>query len=87
MEPFAIGELYTTLIEPNLQVRATIFGSHLTKEPKASSVLTKWWNWEPTFATNFGNDAKMVTKVGGQILATKLGFCTRLPITGTNIEL
>ena len=37
-------------------------------------MLTKWWNWELTLATNFGNHAQIVTKVGGQILATKFGF-------------
>ena len=51
----------------NLQVWATIIGSHLTREPTASPVLTKWWNLELILATNFGNDPQMVTKVGGQI--------------------
>ena len=58
----------------NLQVWATIIGSHLAREPTASPVLTKCWNWELTLATNFGNHAQMVTKFGGQSLATKFGF-------------
>ena len=58
----------------NLQVRATVIGSHLKKEPTASPVLTKWWKLELTLATNFGSHAQMVTKFGGQILATKFGF-------------
>ena len=53
---------------------ATIIGSHLAREPTASPVLTKWWNWELTLATNFGNHVQMVIKFGGQILATKSGF-------------
>ena len=44
------------------------------KEPTANPVLTKWWKLELTLATNFGNHAQMVTKFGGQILATKFGF-------------
>ena len=58
----------------NLQTWATIIGSHLSREPTVSPVLTKWWNWELTLATNFGDHVQMVTKIGGQILATKFGF-------------
>ena len=36
-------------------------------------MLTKWWKLELTLATNFGSHAQMVTKIGGQILATKFG--------------
>ena len=43
---------------------ATIIGSHLTREPTASPVFNKWWNWELTLATNFGSHAQMVTKFG-----------------------
>ena len=46
----------------NLQVWATIDGSHLAREPTASPVLTKWRNWELTLATNFGSHAQMVAK-------------------------
>ena len=74
MESFRIGEILTTQIVSNLQVRATINGSHLAREPTASPVLTKWWNWELTLTTNFGSHAQMVTKFVGQILATKFGF-------------
>ena len=74
MEPFPIGEIWTTQIVSNLQVWATIIGSHLKKEPTASPVLTKWWKLELTLSTNFGSHAQMVTKFGGQILATKFGF-------------
>ena len=31
MEPFPIGEIYTTQIVSNLQVWATIIGSHMTR--------------------------------------------------------
>ena len=74
MEPFPIGKIWTTHIVSNLQVWATIIGSHLTTEPTLSPVLTKWSKWELTLVTNFVNHAQMVTKVGGQILATKYGF-------------
>ena len=37
-------------------------------------MLTNWWKLELTLATNFGSHAQMVTKFGGQILATKFGF-------------
>ena len=37
-------------------------------------MLTKCWNREVTLATNFGSHAQMVTKFGGQNLATKFGF-------------
>ena len=37
-------------------------------------MLTKWWKLELTLATNFGSHTQMVTKFGGQILATKFGF-------------
>ena len=37
-------------------------------------MLTKWWKLELTLATNFGSHAQMITKFGGQILATKFGF-------------
>ena len=53
---------------------ATLIGSHLTREPTASPVLTKWWMWELMLATNFGSPLQMVTKVGSQILDTKFGF-------------
>ena len=39
----------------NLQVWATFIGSHLTRDPTSSPVLTMWWNWELTLVTNFGN--------------------------------
>ena len=53
---------------------ATIIGSHLTRKPTVSPVLTKCWNWELRLATNFGSYAQMVIKFGGQNLATKFGF-------------
>ena len=74
MESFPISEIKNTQIVSNLQVWATIIGSHLTRKPTASSALTKWWNLELTLATNFGSHTQMVTKIGGQILATKFGF-------------
>ena len=48
---------------------ATFIGSHLTREPTASSVLTKWWNSELILAASFDSLRQMVTKVW---------FCTRL---------
>ena len=74
MESFPIGEVWTTQIVSDLQVWATIIGSHLTRKPISSPVLTKCWNLELTLATNFGSHAQMATKFGGQILATKFGF-------------
>ena len=53
---------------------ATYIGSHLTREPTASPVLTKWWIQELMLTTNFGSSLQMVTKVGRQILATKFDF-------------
>ena len=55
MEPFPIGQIWTTQIVSNLQVWTTIVASHLTREPTVSPVLTKWWNWELTLATNFSD--------------------------------
>ena len=64
----------------NLQVWATIIGSHLTREPTTSPVLTKWWNLELTLATNFGVHAQMAC--GYQRWWPNFGyqiwFCTRL---------
>ena len=57
-----------------LQGWATIIGSHLTRKPTVSPVLTKCWNWELRLATNFGSYAQMVIEFGGQNLATKFGF-------------
>ena len=74
MEPFPIGEILTTQIGSNLQVWATVIGSHLAREPTGNPVLTKCWNSELTLATNFGSHAQTVTKFGGQILAAKFGF-------------
>ena len=74
MESFPISEVQTTQIVSNLQVWATIIGSHLTRKPIGSPVLTKCWNLELTLATNFGSHAQMATNFGGQILATKFGF-------------
>ena len=79
MEPFPMGEIWTTQIVSNLQVWATVIGGHLKKEPTASPVLTKWWKLELSLATNFGSHAQMVTKFGGQILATKFGFVPDWP--------
>ena len=44
----------TTQIVSNLQVWATVIGSHLKEETTASPVLTKWWKLELTLATYFG---------------------------------
>ena len=74
METFPIGEIQTTQIVSYLQVWTTIIGSHLTRKPTASPLLTKCWNWELTMATSFGSHAQMVTKLNGQILPTKFGF-------------
>ena len=55
-------------------------GSHLTREPTASPVVTKWCNWELILATNFGNLCPKVTKVGSQNFGYQIWFCTRLCI-------
>ena len=57
---------------------ATFTGSHLTREPTAIPVLTKWWNWELILATNFGNLCTNVTKVGSPNFGYRIWFCTRL---------
>ena len=57
-----------------LYLITTYIGSHLTREPTVSPVLTKWWMWELMLATNSGSPLQMVTKDGSQILATKFGF-------------
>ena len=57
---------------------ATVIGSHLTREPTASPVLTKWWKLERTLATNFGNHActnGWWPKFG---FGYQIWFCTRL---------
>ena len=38
-----------------LEGLATLIGSHSIREPTASPVLTKQWNWELILATNFGS--------------------------------
>ena len=47
--------------KPELSLSLDLIGSHLSREPTTSPVLTKWWNWELTLATNFGSHAQMVT--------------------------
>ena len=80
MEPIPTSEQYTPQIMSNLQVWATFTGSHLTRETTVSPVLTKWWNWELTLATNFGNPlthAQMVRPYQSwwsKFLATNFGF-------------
>ena len=67
----------------------TFIGSHLTREPTPSPVLTKWWNWELMLATNrlpiLAAHTQMVTQVGGQNFGYQFWFCTRLSIVGVNI--
>ena len=58
----------------NLQVLATLNGSHLIREPTSSPVLTKCWNLELILATNFGNLHKQPPNLVAKILATKFGF-------------
>ena len=66
---YVVWEMAAILSQPQC-----VNGSHLAREPTASPVLTKWWNWELTLAINFGSHAQMVAKFGGQIMATKFGF-------------
>ena len=47
-----------------LEGLATLIGSHLTREPTASPVLTKQWKSELMLATNFGRLCPKVTKFG-----------------------
>ena len=58
----------------NLQVLATLNGSHLIREPTSSPVLTKCWNLELILATNFGNLHIRPPNLAAKILATKFGF-------------
>ena len=43
--------------------RCGYFYCHLTSEPTASPVLTKWWNLEIMLATNFGSPYKWLPKL------------------------
>ena len=58
----------------NLQVLATLSGSHLIREPTSSPVLTKCWNLKLILATNFGSLHKRTTNLVAKISATKFGF-------------
>ena len=62
----------------NLHVWTTFIGSHLTREPTAILVLTKWWNWELMLATNFGSLSQTVTKVGSPNFYYQIWFCIKL---------
>ena len=55
MAPISIGEQQTPPIMSNLHVWVLFLGSHLTWDPTASTVLTKWRNWELLLAINFCN--------------------------------
>ena len=57
---------------------ATLIGSHLTRQPTASPVLTKWWKSELMLATNFGSICRKVTNFGSQNFGYQISFCTRL---------
>ena len=62
-----------------LEGMTTLIGSHLTREPTASPVLTKWWKSKLMLATNFGSLCPKVTKtVGSQNFGYQICFCTRL---------
>ena len=58
----------------NLQVLATLNGSHLIREPTSSPVLTKCWNLELILATNFGNLHIRSPNLAAKIFATKFDF-------------
>ena len=64
-----------------LEGLATLIGSHLTREPTAGPVLTKWWHWELILATNFGSLCPKVTNYGSQNFGYQIWFCTRLFIS------
>ena len=71
----------------NLQVLATLNGSHLIREPTWSPVLTKCWNLELILTTNFGNLHKRTPNLVAKILATKFGFvpdCVKAEYTSIN---
>ena len=57
-----------------LEGLATLIGSHLTREPTASPVLTKWWKWELILATNFGSLCPEVTNYGSQNFGYQIWF-------------
>ena len=57
---------------------ATLIGSHLTREPIASPVLTKRWKWELMLATNSGSLCPEATNFGSQNLGYQIWLCTRL---------
>ena len=61
-----------------LEGLTTLIGSHLTRQPTASPVLTKWWKSELMLATNFGSLCPKVTKAGSQNFGYQIWYCTRL---------
>ena len=61
-----------------LEGLAILIGSHLTREPTASPVLTKCWKSELMLATNFDNLCPKVTTFGSQNFGYQIWFCTRL---------
>ena len=72
--PMNVKLHWAQCVKSNYNRMATYIGSHLTREPTSSPVLTKWRMWELILATNFGSPLQMVTKVDSQILVTKFGF-------------
>ena len=64
-----------------LEGLATWIGSHMTREPTASPVFTKWWKSKLMLVTNFGSLCPKVTKVGSQNYGYHIWLCTRLIIT------
>ena len=78
MEPLAINKPLKFVYFGRVGFSSTLIGSHLTREPTASPVLTKWWSQELMWATNFGSLSPNVTNFGNQNFGYQIWFCTRL---------
>ena len=61
-----------------LEGLAPLIGSHMAREPTASPVLTKWWNWKLMLATKFGSLCTEVISFGSQNFGSQIWFCARL---------
>ena len=61
-----------------LEGLTSLIGSHLTREPTANPVLSKWLKWELMLVTNFGSLCPKVTNFGSQTFGYQIWFCTRL---------
>ena len=79
----AINHLNLSILEG----LATLIGSHLTREPTASPVLTKWWKSELMLATNFGSLCPKVTNLSKLIRSLQVNYLFDRPEASKWMEL